>query len=399
MTHDSPTPPDAAANFRRVCVALTAVFVVYSMLQVTVPVRALDLGASPLWLGLVFSAPFLLPLLIAIPMGGLINRWGGRRMMVSGGILLLAGLLVMRWLPGYPGLLIGQMAFGLAQMNLVLAAQSVVSGLARGETLERYFGWYTTWLSGGQVVGPLMAGGLIHWTGGTDWPLLAAALVALVTVIASAGLTGSAAERVPDDRANTGFRAQGRLLMGNGAVQVSVGVTAAAMFAMSVHGSYLPVYLEHLDIGASVIGVLVSLRAMSAMVIRPFMTQIIRWLGGRSVTLVLALGLLGGGLVLLGMTGQAVMIGLFSVLVGIGSGLSQPLSMVIMAENVSPAQRPGALAMRLMANRTVNFLAPLAFGALLGAGGFGLAFPVTGIVVAVAGALLWAYLRRLNRPS
>lgn len=389
-----PAGEESARNFRLACVALTFVFVIYSMLQVTVPVYALSLGASPLMLGVVFSAPFLLPLLFAIPMGGLVTRWGGQRVMVLGGGILVAGILAMIWVPGYAGLLSGQLLFGLAQLQMVLAAQSVISGLASGERLERYFGWYATWLSGGQVVGPLIAGGLIHLTGETDLSFMTMVFFAMLATVSSRGLTGLARERLKVDRSVTGFRAQAALLGRNEGVQVSVGVTAAAMFAMSIHGSYLPVYLDHLEVSASVIGVLVSLRATAAMLIRPFMARVIALVGGRSVALVLSLGLLAGGLALLGFSERAVMIGVFSVFVGVGSGISQPLSMVILAENVEPAQRSGALGMRLMANRAVNFLAPLLFGAILEFGGFGLAFPLTGGIVAVAGLLLLLHQRR-----
>ena len=65
--------------------------------------------------------------------------------------------------------------------------------------------------------------------------------------------------------------------------------------------------------------------------------------------------------------------------------------MVVLAESVEKAQRAGALGMRLMANRAIHFLAPLLFGAILAAGGFGVSFALSGIVVAVVAGALYRF--------
>jgi MFS family permease len=196
-------------------------------------------------------------------------------------------------------------------------------------------------------------------------------------------LTGQARERLLIRRRETGFRAQWALMRTSRGVQLSVLVTAVGMFALGVYGSYLPVYLESLAMSPMVIGVLVSLRAGVSMLIRPFMARMIALVGGRGPAVMLALGTLSAGITFLGFSEQVVVIGMLAVLVGIGSGLTQPLSMVILAEAVDREKRSGALGMRLMANRAIHFLAPLAFGILLEMGGFALAFGMSGLLVAL----------------
>lgn len=78
---DSPTSaPDKSAirNLVMVCIGLTSVFVSQTMLLISVPLRALELGASPSLVGIILSAPYLLPLVFAIPLGvwspGLVHR-------------------------------------------------------------------------------------------------------------------------------------------------------------------------------------------------------------------------------------------------------------------------------------------------------------------------------------
>ncbi|WP_227662966.1 MFS transporter [Marinobacter daqiaonensis] len=377
-------PAEARRNFFIICMALTFCFVVYSMLIVAVPVYGLRLGASPLVLGAVLSTQYLLPLLFAIPLGQVVTRYGGRSTLVAGAMIMVAGLLAMHFWYGYPGLILGQLLVGLAHLQMVLAAQTLISNLGTGPRLEQYFGWYATWLSGGQVVGPLLAGLLLPEDQGVGQVFLVMALFALLGGTAGLWLTGQARERLAVARRQTGFRAQWALMRTSSGVQLSVLVTVVGMFALGVYGSYLPVYLESLAMSPAVIGVLVSLRAAVAMVIRPFMARLIALAGGRGPAVLLAFGTLALGITFLGVSAHLVLISLLAVLVGLGSGLTQPLSMVILAEAVDREQRSGALGMRLMANRAIHFLAPLLFGALLSVGGFGLAFGMSGLLIALA---------------
>src|SRR5690554_1240883 len=360
------------------------------MLLVTVPVYGLALGASPLMLGVILSSQYLLPFLLAIPMGGVVARRGGRFTLVSGALLMTAGLLLMQALPGYYGLIGGQLLIGLAHLQMVLSAQTVISSLAVGPKLEGYFGWYNTWLSGGQVAGPLLAGYWIQSAGGVGNLFLVMAGIALASGLAGLALTGDAASGISVTRKQAGFRAQASLMRHNKGVQVSLAITVAGMFALGIYSSYLPVYLDSLAMGAMTIGVLVSLRSIVSMTIRPFIPWVISVAGGRDKATLLALCMLFLGLSGLGFTSSTYIIALLSVLIGLGGGLTQPLSMVVLAESVQREQRSGALGMRLMVNRAVHFLAPLAFGAILGASGFGWSFGLSGIFVAlVAGVLIW----------
>ena len=374
------TEAEATQTFFAVCLSLTLCFVVYSMLIVVVPVYGLQLGASPLVLGAVLSAQYLLPLALAIPLGGVVSRFGGRATLITGAGLMVAGLLAMHLWPGFGGLVLGQLLVGLAHLQMVLAAQTIIANLGTGPRLEKYFGWYSTWLSGGQVIGPLLAGLLLN-ASGTAYVFLVMAAFALVAGVVGFWLTGQATERIQVTRKQAGFRAQWALMQSNRGVQLSVLVTVLGMFALGVYGSYLPVYLESLAISPVIIGILVSLRAGVSMVIRPFMASIIQLAGGRVNTVFLSLVTVSAGIALLGATEQVVVMGLLAVLVGIGSGLTQPLSMVILAESVDRAKRSGALGMRLMANRAIHFLAPLMFGLLLELGGFALAFSASGLAI------------------
>ena len=272
------------------------------------------------------------------------------------------------------------MIVGLSQILMVLAAQTVISGLGSGKALEKYFGWYTTSLSGGQLIGPILAGWLIDQSG-ARLTFGAMSAMALIGVLGALFLIGEANRGYANDKSLAGYRAQARLLKSNTGVQMSIALTVAGMFVLGAHGGFLPVYLESLEISATTIGALLSLRALSAMAVRPFMSTVITFVGGRSKAVILCVVFLMLGLMFTGVVNSVVVLALLTVLVGIGSGISQPLSMVILAEHVAKERRPSALGMRLMANRGVQFLAPFLLGALAEYTNFAVAFLIGGVFV------------------
>lgn len=393
-----PPPPrcagtkDVLQNMSSVCIGLTSAFMVQTMLLIAVPLYSLELGASPFLIGVILSAPYLLPLLFAIPMAGTVARAGGRKVLIAGG----TGMTLAPWLilgvPGYGGLVAAQLVVGLAQIVMVLAAQSIISELGSGKRLEKYFGWYTTCLSGGQLVGPLLAGWLID-AYSLELSFAVMGAVSIVSLASGFFLVGRARTGQRTKKSLLGYRAQGRLLKTNPGVQVSIAVTVAAMFALGAYGSFLPVYLEDLAISAMAIGALVSLRAFCAMAVRPFMSSVIMLVGGRSRAMVLSIACVATGLMFTGFTGDPFVLGMLAVLVGVGSGVSQPLSMVVLVEHVPPPQRSSALAMRLMGNRGVQFLAPLMLGFLAEAATFKVTFFVGSLFIFVCLILIVYILR------
>lgn len=387
--HDnaSQQAPGALRNLVMVCLGLTSVFIAQTMLLLAVPLRALELGASPSLVGFVLSAPYLLPLVFAIPLGGVVTRLGPQRIFFIGA----SGMMLGPWLsmvsPTFGGLVATQVVVGLAQVVMVIAAQSVVAGLGRGRTLERYFGWYTMCLSGGQLIGPLMAGHMID-TLSMSWVFATIGGLPVIGLVSACFLVDNTRRAPRTPRSLLGYRAQASLLRHNSGVQMSLAVTVAVLFALGAHAAFLPVYLEELTFSATLIGALVSLRALSAMLIRPIMSRVIEVMGGRSRTMVASVAAVSLGLMFTGTTGNVALLAILAVLVGLGSGISQPLSMVILAEHVPAEQRSSALGMRLMGNRGAQVMAPLVLGMIAELVGFTLTFLLAGGVLLAALAVV-----------
>lgn len=390
------TPQQASWNLVCVCLGLTGAFVVQTMLMIAIPLTAIERGASPGLVGVILSAPHLMPLLLAIPLGGVITRIGGRKAIILGSLGMMAGAWITLVLPGFWGLFFAQLLVGTAHMVMILAGQTIVAGLGKGKALERYFGWYATCLSAGQLVGPLVAGTLLDYQG-SNFVFLIAGSIASFGILSGFALTGTARAGEPIKGTDQGYRVQLRVLRSNPGVQISIALTAAVVFALGAYGTFFPVYLEYQSLSATLIGVLLSLRALSAMLIRPFTSSVIQMLGGRVKSLLISALLVALTLMVTGLVEETFALGLLAVIVGIGSGISQPLSMVILAESVSTSQRSGALGMRLMANRAVQFLAPLTLGFLADFLPYSVTFAIAGVfallLVGVMASRVPSYLR------
>ncbi|CAM9874202.1 unnamed protein product [Ectocarpus sp. 12 AP-2014] len=381
--------------FTCICLSLGTAFVVQTMLLVAVPLAAIELGATPLTLGLIVSAPYVLPLLLALPFGSLVARLGSPRTLQLGAVAMVVGAGLLAVMPGFEGLIAGQLVIGLAQLLMIISAQTAITYLGQGTALEKYFGWYTTYLSIGQMVGPLLAGWIIDHRGGPGAAFYGA-FIASFTALVSFLMVNQRTSGGGDPQ-GVGFLSsvgqQWQLLKTSQGVKLSLIISLAAMLALGAHGSYFPVYLESLALSGTAIGLLVSLRALSSMAVRPFTSAIVSLLHGRYATMSLTLLFMALGLMLVGVTGNVYWLCVFSILVGLGVGLSQPLSMVVIAESVPERQRAHALAVRLMANRAMQFAAPLLLGVVTQLGGFTLAYFACGVLL----LLHWLLFQRLRR--
>ncbi|WP_292288807.1 MFS transporter [Marivita sp.] len=118
---------------------------------------AAELGASTLAIGLLVTLRAVLPIVIAMPAGQLIDTVGPMRMLSLGSGCLLASLLCTVLAQGIPLLAISQVLLGVA---IIVSASSLQVLVAKGARDKRNdaIKRYSMWMSGGGMVGPLIGG-------------------------------------------------------------------------------------------------------------------------------------------------------------------------------------------------------------------------------------------------
>jgi MFS family permease len=381
----------ARRDLNLVSAASASAIVGWSMLTLLLPLLALRFGVGAGGIGLLVAAAAVLPLLLAVPIGTAVDRWGARRIMALSFAGTTIALLPMVVQPSLTWLVLAFVVGSALQNGFIIGAQALIATLgAEGRGREAAYGWWTTAMAAGQVVGPIAAGLLLDRFGARPaFVGVATSLALAVALVLAVRSRGRSEAFVPPFR----WRAAAGLLRDR-TVGIAVLTSSAAVWAMTIHATFLPVHLESLAMSAATIGVLLSLRSAAAVVIRPVMPQVVALLGGRERTVVYTLVTLAVGLAGVIVHPSTWLIGLWVVLFGAGHGLSQPISMVMVADRVAARERGVALGVRLMVNRLAQVLAPLAFVWVAGGIGLQALFLAHALLVACAALVLMTWTRR-----
>jgi predicted MFS family arabinose efflux permease len=338
-------------------------FVSYTMVLTLVPLFGLQLGASAGLIGLLTASIAFFPLLFAIRTGSLVDRLGAGRVLVFASLVLLVSPIAVVVSPSIPALFVTQIVVGIANLFAVVAGQAFTASLAAGRKREGNFGWYTTFVSAGQVVGPIAAGVTADAIGFVPAFALSGA-VALVSVGSAWWLSrlpvSPSIQEAQEGGAHELRRAYA--LMAHRGVQFAMIVTFIVAFSQGAFTAFFPVILENAGYAAGSIGALLSLRAAVSMVLRPMLPWITGLLRDKRTALKVMLALMAGTFVALGLDQSLFTAVAVSLVMGLWWGVSPPLSIVMVVDGALENERGFALGVRLMANRLAQFVGPLSLG-------------------------------------
>lgn len=362
---------DLNRELRALYLATATNFLALTMTRPLVPLYATQLGAGPAVVGLVVAAFAALPLFAAVPAGWLTDRLGARAMVMGGALGCVAASLVVGCFPSLATLTLSQGVMGIAQLAVVVASQTQAGSVAAGKEREQALGWLTTANSLGQLFGPLL-GGII--ADATSYPTAFLASGALGALAPVAARSLPARPRASQSGRRAASRAEVRRLLGTGGVKAGILSSFAVLFTVGVRQAFFPLYVQSLGYAASAVGGLLSVHALASVAVRPFMPAVIAAAGGRFPTLVGSMSLLALGVVSIPFTTNLYTLALTSLLVGLGIGLCQPVSMLTVADSVSAEIRGLAMGIRLTGNRLAQLVNPIFFGAVTSVWGLNVAF-------------------------
>jgi MFS family permease len=391
-------------SFLAICAAMGASTVALSMLGTLVPLFAVERALGATAVGVLVALPNVFPVVLAVAAGRWVDRGGPTRWLVFGTLGMALGPIALAAVPGVAALAASQLVVGVAQLFATLAAQSLVADVRNGRSTAQNFGWFTTTLSAGRLVGPLLAGVVVDLAGfraafvvvvlATAVPVAIAAWLRRVhrragaaDAAASGAATDDAGVEVVLGDAERARRQAAVPTLANVGVQLAVLASAGVFVAVSVRQAFLPVLLTDLGYSATAIGALVSVGSLAAVLVRPAMPWFARVLGGPARALVVAMAAVAVGVGALGLVGSWGAFTALAVVAGFGTGVGLPLSIVTVASHVDPRRRGAALGLRLSLNRAAQLTMPVAMGALLATSGFAVAFGLTGAALALLAVL------------
>jgi MFS family permease len=353
--------------------------VVTFVLRPTSAYRALELDVPTAWLGALTASFAVVPLLLAVPSGQATDRFGERRVMLVGAVLMaLSGAVFATERGGATGLVVGSVVLGTGHLLSVVGQQAAVANTAGPGRFDTAFGHYTFAASLGQAAGPA----LITLIGGKGELPDTRPIFVTATVLGVVLLGCTLLLRIPvRDRARGGGEAGGmRTLLRLPGLLRALLISCVVLAAVDITLVYLPALGADRGLAAGFVGLLLTLRAMASMTSRFFLGRLVG-LAGRRRLMIVSVALSAVSMAVVAAPLPPVAVAAVVVLLGLGLGVGQPLTMSWLAEMAPAGLRGRAMSLRLTGNRLGQVLIPSAVG--LAAAGVGAA----GVLWATAAAL------------
>ena len=369
----------------------------FQMAAVVVPLWVASLESSPFLVGLVLGSRHFLPLFLSIHGGSLMDRLGGRRVMIFFAVVGIVLPLFFPIMPWIWAVLVLQMIAGLSDSMGWLGAQTLIGQHMRGSTL------YTGRLSFSVRFGQLSAPPAIGWVWdsfGPVWAFVGLAAWGLGMLVCSLMLPAgviiqgktSPARPLRTMRVRellprmADYRDAFRLLT----IPVIALVVMASMLSHvggSVQSSFYVVYLGDTGFTGTEIGLLLSATSIAA----AFGALAANWMAQRFKPYWLMMATILIGVLTVAVTPLfATFLLLFIVasLRGCAIGISQPMVISTILRAAGPEMQGNAAGMRGTANRVSSIVSPMCMGALAEFAGIEASFYIVGaIATLLMGAL------------
>jgi MFS family permease len=268
-------------NYRFLVPMMTTAFLelsVISIIRVTTSYRAIELGLSATWIGILTAAFAIFPVLLALKVGRAIDRGHEMKMVWAGTSLLTASCGGIALFPSVYPLLFFTAVFGIGHLFLSIGLQVLCAQQPGPGVMERMLGNYMVATAIGQGAGPAVVG----WVGGSAaipptaplfWIGFAIAFLSLVSSL----FLRSGHKREPQAE-NAAPMPVREIIRSPGFAMVWT-VSVVSVVAQDLIVVYLPLMGTERNIAVDVIGSMLAVRAFAAVFSRLFFARLSEWLG------------------------------------------------------------------------------------------------------------------------
>ncbi|RDU38129.1 hypothetical protein DRW41_00735 [Neobacillus piezotolerans] len=368
---------------------LMLIHISYRANSLLISLYALSLEANAFQLGMIISAGSLFPMLFAVWVGRLSDKYGYKIQLVFGAFLGGISLFIPFLFQGnIIILIITQVLFGIAYIFVLVTTQNLVGHISTKENRLKNFSTNGLSISLAGFIGPIIAGigiDLISYRP-TFIVLSLICFVCGVLIIGNKIPFPEAEIRQAVVKESNRFE-----LLTHPGLQKIYLISAIVLTGIGLYEFYFPIYAEFIKFSATSIGLIISVNSIAYYIVRLFMPIISR---RYSESVIISSCFLIAGLcfVLIPVTNNFILLMLISFCLGLGMGCAQPLT-INMVYNSSPAGRTGeVLGIRISINKGVQFVVPILFGLIGTKMGFTPIFASLGILF----LLLLFYTRKVD---
>ena len=363
MPHDSEPTPASAPRLLSLYEILAIILLWnagYKGVRIANTLYVLELGAGPFDTGLLLAVYGLFPLLLAIHIGKVSDRYGVRVPVAAGAIISVLGIVLPWFWPVLPMLFISAAVSGAGFILVQVSMQALIGSLGSGSSRTYNLNLYALIVSASDLMGPIVAGFSIDHFGHVRTYLLLA-LMTLPSALALVFL----GHRLPRPATGGPDRARQRMmdLFRIRDLRRMLVASALVMGGLDLFQLYLPIYGHSIGLSASAIGVIMGAFAAAAFVTRALLPALARRVGEQRA-LCYAMFLAAGTFLLIPIFENVIVLGVVCFVLGLCMGLGQPLT-VILTYNYAPPGRHGeGLGLRIAINNSMHVTVPAVFGAV-----------------------------------
>jgi MFS family permease len=334
------------------------------------------LGASAQQIGLVAAAYALVALVLAIPGGRAIDRMGTTRVLY-GSLIAMGGLGVAYAVAdSIPQLLTLATVNGVVELGVWLSLQTLSSHAGTGEDLTRQLSLFSFAWGLGIALGPSVGGLAYEQVGfaGLSLTYTTLAVIMLLAVVVAPAVPAS-------------LRAKGGGLHRDAwrtAVQPAVRSVLLSSFVtlyvISIKNTFYPLTLEDRGVPVPLIGLVLSVMGVASLAVRLMLPALLRRFGPGRVLVV------GTWVAVVGISAtpwlsNVVALVLGAAITGAGYGSNPPVSVQLLSEHSTHANRGLVMGLRAASSRLAQVVQPVIFGSLAAAAGTARAFLLSGALL------------------
>ncbi len=360
-------------------------FLRHAMVFPLIPLFAQRMGYSGVMIGAAVSGFSLLSLAAALPMGSLSDRLSARSLLLLSALFNLIYSLLLVLAENIWMLILAQMLGGLGFLLLIVSSQTWVSEHTERGVRERGFGFLSLAAAAGQTLGPFIGGFLLSRTSFD-------AVFSLAAFFSLLGFSITGLEARPKDKkkgikqSRGSFRTTVIGLAADRQMAAVLILTFAAVFAVNLRSSFIPVLFKARGMDETLIGLLLSTFALSMTMVRLVVGRILGMIS-RGALLGLALAFIFAATAALPAISQVWISACIMLLFGLGFGISQPLSMVMVSDRAGETSGM-AMGIRFSVITLATLLSPALSGLIVEAFSLEAAFYCAAGLLLAAGTLI-----------
>lgn len=375
---------------RRTLIAIYAVGLfsqgVVPMATLLLPLWMLQLGASATDIGIAAGSRSALSLFLSIHGGILVDRLGGRTVMLWSAIAAVVLAPLHPLAVAIPLLTLLQLPLGLSHATVWIGAQTQLNILTSGD--PRYVARFTFLSAWGNFFAPLVAGAAWDrfgvWGAYLAFTVWAFAMLVAVLVLPK--------DQMPTDRPRPRFGAltprisdyaAAFRLVRDPAVAFTISCSALAGVLFAVRNSFVPVYLESIAMSGTTIGVIMgasSLVGSPAGLTIPLFLKFMR----TRIFIVVMLAIATVAISATPLTADFPMLLLLTCVYGASMGMTFPVLISFLSRSIAREQQGMSAGLRVTANRGSALTIPIMMGAVADAWSLVAAFLAIGAATLAA---------------